>query len=100
MNGSHCYYVNHPCHPLHGYRFELIRTFNSLGKIRAEFLGPDGQQLSLPASCTTVAAEDPYVQFTLPGDLFRLPDLLALADFVQLIRSRKAPSLHPGGGSK
>ena len=100
MNGSHCYYVNHPCHPLHGYRFELIRTFNSLGTLRVEFLGPDGQQLSLPASCTTVAADDPYVHFAPPGDLFRLPDLVALADLMHLICRRKLPSLHHGDDSK
>ena len=56
VNGSHCYYVTHPCHPLHGYRFELIRTFNSLGTIRAEFLGPDGQKVSVNI-CRTVSAK-------------------------------------------
>ena len=99
-NGSHSYYVNHPCHPLYGYHFELIRSFNSLGTLRVEFFGPDGQRLSLPASCTTLAEEDPYIQFAHPGALFRLPDLVELAAFVSLIRSRKQPSLSNGGEDK
>jgi hypothetical protein len=78
---------------LHGYPFELIRSFNSLGTIRIEFFGPDGKRLSLPASCTTLAEEDPYIQLSSPGDLFRLPDIVALADFMHLIGNRKDASL-------
>ncbi|NNF96795.1 MAG: hypothetical protein HKM94_07720, partial [Halobacteria archaeon] len=89
QNQHHTYYVNHPCHPLNGYRFELIRSFNSLGTIRVEFFGPDGKRTSLPARCTTFAEEDLYIQFVNSGDLFRLPDLVALADLMDLIRSRK-----------
>ncbi len=94
QNGDNQYYVNHPCHPLHGYPFEPIRSFNSLGSIRVEFFGPGGKRLSLPVSCTTLAEEDPYIQLAHPGDLFRLPDIVELADFMNLIRSRKDSSLH------
>jgi hypothetical protein len=89
QNDDNKYYVNHPCHPLNGYQFELIRSFNSLGTIRVEFFGPDGKRLSLPASCTTLAEEDLYIQFSNSGDLFRLPDFIELADLMGLIRSRK-----------
>ncbi len=89
QNGDNRYYVNHPCHPLQGYRFELIRSFNSLGTIRVEFFGPDGKQMSLPASCTTLAEEDPYIQLAIPGNLFRFPDIIELADFLSMIRSQK-----------
>jgi hypothetical protein len=81
---------------LHGYRFELIRTFNSLGTIRVEFLGPDGQRMSLPASCTTLGEDDPFVQFAQPGDLFCLPDLVELADFMGLVRGRGVPLMQAG----
>jgi hypothetical protein len=47
-----------------------------------------------------VAADDPYVHFAPPGDLFRLPDLVALADLMRLVCARKLPSLHHGDDSK
>jgi len=56
--------VNHPCHPLNGYAFEPIRLFNSLGNLRVEFFDPNGQQISLPIGCTTLAEEDPYIHFS------------------------------------
>lgn len=77
--------VIHPCHPLHGYEFEVIRQFNSLGTIRVEFLGPDGQQMSLPASCTSLSREDPYRAFTAEDGLFRYPDLIEVAELLRLM---------------
>ena len=68
--------------------------------MRAEFLGPDGQRLSLPVRCTTLVEDDPYVQFAQPDDLFRLPDLVELADFVHLIARRGQPSEQDGDRTK
>ena len=72
-----------------GYQFDPIRLFNSLGTLRVEFIGPDGKQCSLPASCTTLAAEDPYTHFAGADALFRLPDLIALCELISLIRERQ-----------
>jgi len=86
QDGADQHRVIHPCHPLNGYRFEPIRLFNSLGTVRVEFIGPDGTPLSLPASCTTLAGEDPYTHFAAPQALFRFPDLMALAELMELMR--------------
>ena len=85
-DGADKHRVIHPCHPLSGYQFDPIRLFNSLGTVRVEFIGPDGKQRSLPASCTTLAAEDPYTHLAGPEALFRFPDLMALAELIALIR--------------
>ena len=58
----------------------------ALGTLRVEFIGPDGKQLSLPASCTTLAVDDPYTHFAGPEALFRFPDLMALAELIGLMR--------------
>ena len=84
-DGADKHRVIHPCHPLSGYQFDPIRLFNSLGTLRVEFIGPDGKQRSLPASCTTLAAEDPYTHFADADALFRLPDLIALCELMALI---------------
>ena len=52
--------------------------FNSLGHLRVEFFDPNGQQISLPLGCTTLAEEEPYIHFANSNGLFRVPDLLAL----------------------
>jgi hypothetical protein len=61
--------------------------FNSLDTVRVQFIGPDGKPLSLTASCTTLAAEDPYTPFAGPEALFRFPDLMALAELMRLMRA-------------
>jgi hypothetical protein len=53
-------------------------VFNSLGHLRVEFFDPNGQQLSLPLGCTTLAEEEPYIHFSHSNGLFRVPDLLDL----------------------
>ena len=70
---------------MNGYRFVPIRLFNSRGTVRVEFIGPESKQISLPASWTTLAAEDPYTHFADAAALFRLPDLIALAELMALI---------------
>ena len=52
--------------------------FNSLGHLRVEFFDPNGQQISLPLGCTTLAEEEPYIYFSNSNGLFRVPDLLEL----------------------
>jgi hypothetical protein len=89
LDGADKHRVIHPCHPLSGYEFDPIRLFNNLGTLRVEFIGPDGKQLSLPASCTTLAAEDPYTHFAGPETLFRFPDLIALSELMGLMRETR-----------
>lgn len=74
---------------MNGYRFDPIRLFHSRGTLRVKFIGPEGKQISLPASCTTLAAEDPYTHFAAADALFRLPDLIALSELMGLIGDRQ-----------
>jgi hypothetical protein len=53
-------------------------VFNALGHLRVEFFDPNGQQISLPLGCTTLAEEEPYIHFSNSNGLFRVPDLLEL----------------------
>lgn len=63
-----------------------MRLFNSLGTIRVEFFDPNGHQISLPMSCTTLAGEDPYIHFSDGKGLFRVPDLLDVAAILSYIK--------------
>ena len=53
--------------------------------MRVEFFDPNGQQISLPLSCTTLAGEDPYIHFSDGQGLFRVPDLLEVAAMLSWI---------------
>jgi hypothetical protein len=67
--------------------------FNSLGHLRVEFFDPNGQQISLPLGCTTLAEEEPYSHFSNSNGLFRVPDLLALVEVLTgLTRQLEAAS--------
>ena len=65
-----------------------MRLFNSLGTIRVEFFDPNGHQISLPISCTTLAGEDPYLHFSQGKGLFRVPDLLEVAALLSWIKEQ------------
>src|SRR4029434_2244772 len=95
LNERQSDHVHHPCHPLNGYAFEPIRLFNSLGNLRVEFFDPNGQQISLPIGCTTLAEEDPYIHFSDSQGLFRVPDLLELSEGLALLTPQRARSATP-----
>ena len=63
--------------------------FNSLGHLRVEFFDPNGQQISLPIGCTTLAAEDPYIHFSDGKGLFRVPDLLEVIEVLAWLKSQR-----------
>jgi hypothetical protein len=52
------------------------------------FSTPNGQQISLPIGCTTLAEEDPYIHFSDSQGLFRVPDLLALIEVLAWLTSQ------------
>ena len=60
--------------------------FNSLGHLRVEFFDPNGQQISLPLGCTTLAEEEPSSHFANSDGVFRVPDLLALAEVLTWLK--------------
>ena len=51
--------------------------------MRVEFFDPDGTQMSLPASCTSLSGEDPYRRFGDESALFRVPDLLEFCEMTR-----------------
>ena len=53
-----------------------------------EFFDPNGQQISLPIGCTTLAEEDPYIHFSDSKGLFRVPDLLELIEVLAWLKSQ------------
>jgi hypothetical protein len=61
-------------------------VFNSLGHLRVEFFDPNGQQISLPLGCTTLAEEEPSIHFSHSNGLFRVPDLLALVEVLTWLK--------------
>jgi hypothetical protein len=74
-------------------------VFNALGHLRVEFFDPNGQQLSLPLGCTTLAEEEPYIHFSHSTGLFRVPDLLALVKvltWLKLQLEAVSPKTHDG----
>ena len=55
---------------------------NNWAEDRVFFFADDGQMRSLPASWTDVAPPDPFVVLAAGRGLFRVADLMALADLL------------------
>jgi len=82
--------IIHPFHPWSGQTFELITYLHTWGENRVYFQQQESEHLvSVPASWTDVAAEDPLVQLAAGRSLFRAPDLLELVQMVE--ESRRKP---------
>jgi hypothetical protein len=75
--------VIHPHHPLKGQCFKLVTYRHNWGEDRVYFHAADGSLCSIPASWTTVIAEDPFVVVAAGRCLFRYDDLLKLTDLVE-----------------
>jgi len=54
-----------------------------------EFFDPNGQQISLPIGCPTLAEEEPYIHFSDSQGLFRVPDLLELIEILAWLTSQR-----------
>jgi hypothetical protein len=75
--------VTHPYHPLSGCEFEVVTYRHNWGEDRVYFRDENGEAASLPASWTSLAAEDPFVAISAGRAHFRFEDLMRL---VQLLR--------------
>jgi Family of unknown function (DUF5372) len=83
-------------HPLFQQDFELITYRQNWGEERVWFHSRKGCLHPTPASWTDVAAIDPFVTATADRSLFRLADLLELADRIRAWKSRQGASAVKG----
>jgi hypothetical protein len=64
----------------------LVVYRQNWGEDRVYFHDQDGKLASVPASWTDVVAEDPFVSLAAGRSLFRLEDLLKLAELIAAAR--------------
>jgi hypothetical protein len=81
-NQARTIHIIHPFHPLTGSEFELVDYRHNRGEDRVNFLDSAGRLSAIPASWTDLIAPDPFVAVSAGRSLFRLDDLLRLAELV------------------
>jgi hypothetical protein len=81
--------VTHPFHPLAGREFDLVVRKHNWAEDRVFFFAEDGQLRSIPAGFTDVDPPDPFVAISAGRSIFRVEDLLGLADLLDGLRSPK-----------
>jgi len=67
---------------LFGREFELLQYRRCWAEDRVFYRDGDGELLSLPASWTSAAADDPFVAISAGRSPFRVVDLLGMAELV------------------
>lgn len=88
--------ITHPFHPWSGQEFELVTYLQTWGEYRVYFHQKESEHLvSIPASWTDVVAEDPLVQLAADRALFRVPDLIELAQMVEEWRRNRVKEITP-----
>ena len=93
-HGEHAgtsFQVIHPHHPLRGQKFQLVTYRNNWGEDRVYFHDAEGRLSSIPASWTTVVAEDPFVAVACGRCAFRFQDLLKVTELVEKLRGGGPP---------
>jgi hypothetical protein len=87
--------VTHPFHPWHGREFEFVDRRLAWDEDRVSVRGDDGLVSSLPAAWTDIDPIDPFVVVAAGRCPFRVVDLVAVADLVDVLRAggvgRSAP---------
>jgi len=78
--------VTHPFHPWLGREFVFVAVRQTWGEDRAFFLGEDGVQRSLPRGWTDAGDVDPFVVLAAGRSVFRVEDLLVLAELLDGLR--------------
>lgn len=86
--------VTHPFHPLHGREFELVDRRRTWGEDRIYYYDR-GALKRMPAAWTSAATPDRFVAVSAGRSLFRVADLIELANLVALHRKTRAPSPRP-----
>jgi hypothetical protein len=78
--------VTHPFHPWSGREFVFVDRRVAWDEDRVAFYDPDGQVASLPAAWTDIDPVDPFVTMAAGRCPFRIADLLAVADLLEVLR--------------
>jgi hypothetical protein len=78
--------IIHPFHPLCGQSFRFVVSKNLWGEDRVTIELADGSPFSVPVSWTDVVPADAYVSVGGGRSQFRVEDLMALADLMDLRR--------------
>jgi hypothetical protein len=78
--------VTHPFHPLAGGEFDLVVRKYNWAEDRVFFFDDDSQLISIPAGFTDVDPPDPFVAVSTGRSIFRVEDLLALANLLESLR--------------
>jgi hypothetical protein len=79
---------------LKGQEYEMLGFTHTWGEQRVFFRKPDEQRVcSVPATWTDVGALDVFVVVSAGRSLFRLEDLLALADLLDGLRAASAAAV-------
>ena len=76
--------VTHPFHPWSGRSFEFVAVRRTWRQDRVFFLLEDGTLTSLPTAWTDVVEPDVFVTVAAGRSPFRVTDLLALAELIEV----------------
>src|SRR5437763_7105817 len=87
--------ITHPFHPWSGQEFDLVTYLHTWGEHRVYFHKEGEHLVSVPASWTDIIAVDPVVQVAAGRALFRVKDLLELAQLVQRLRGPAVKEISP-----
>jgi len=75
--------VTHPFHPLLGCHFELVAVRRNWGEDRVYYHDEEGNLSLISRGWTSLAPQDPFVVAGAGRALFRIEDLLRLAELVR-----------------
>ena len=81
--------MTHPFHPLFGREFEAVTVGNDWGENRVHYHDDRGCLVTIPASWTSLAAEDPFVVVGAGRACLRVTDLIRLAEIIERLRQEE-----------
>ena len=83
----------HPFHPLFGREFEVWYFRQNWGDERVNYYDESGSEASIPVGLTDLRCVDPFVVISGDRSLFRVADLLELANLVEVLGAKRGPSV-------
>src|ERR1700751_2615821 len=87
--------ITHPFHPWSGQEFELVTYVHTWGEHRIYFHRENERLVSVPATWTDVVAEDQVVRVSAGRSLFRVADLIELAQLVERLQAGFVKEITP-----
>ena len=79
-----CFTITHPFHPLYQRQFELLSYRKSWGRQFIDFRYDNGKTGAVPLAWTDVDQADPFLTISQGRSVFRVPELLQLAELIDL----------------